>query len=37
MHQNRLMHTHKKLGLLVDVLNEIFSILTKGIFLATIQ
>lgn len=30
MYQNILIHTHKELGLLVDILNEIFSILTTA-------
>lgn len=32
MCQNILIHTHKELGLLVDILNEIFSILTTACF-----
>lgn len=32
MYQNILIHTHKELGLLVDILNEIFSILTMAVF-----
>lgn len=37
MYQNKLIHTYKELGLLVDILNEIFSILNKTFFLALSQ
>lgn len=33
MYQNILIHMHKELGLLVDILNEIFSILTTAFLL----
>lgn len=32
MAQNRMIHTHKELGLLVDILNEILSLTTNEVF-----